>query len=70
MRGAALDVFSEEPLPPAHPFFGMDNVLLSPHCSDNTRDWLDQAMLFFYRNLERFSRSEPLENVVDKKSGY
>ncbi len=70
VRGAALDVFSEEPLPPGHPFFGMSNVLLSPHCSDNTRDWLDQAMLFFYRNLERFSRGEPLENVVDKKSGY
>ena len=48
----------------------MENVLLSPHCSDNTQDWLEQAMLFFYRNLDRFQKGEPLENVVDKRAGY
>ena len=70
IRGAALDVFTVEPLPEGHPFYKMENVLLSPHCSDNTQDWLDQAMLFFYQNLERFHKGEPLLNVVDKRRGY
>ncbi len=70
IRGAGLDVFTTEPLPAGHPFYSMENVLLSPHCSDNTQDWLEQAMLFFYKNLERFKNGESLENVVDKRSGY
>jgi phosphoglycerate dehydrogenase-like enzyme len=70
IRGAGLDVFTVEPLPEGHPFYSMDNVLLSPHCADNTQDWLEQAMLFFYRNLDRFQKGEPLENVVDKRAGY
>jgi len=70
IRGAGLDVFTVEPLPAGHPFYSMENVLLSPHCSDNTQDWLEQAMLFFYKNLDRFNKGEPLENVVDKRSGY
>ena len=70
IRGAGLDVFTVEPLPAGHPFYSMKNVLLSPHCSDNTQDWLEQAMLFFYRNLDRFQKGEPLENVVDKRAGY
>src|SRR5207248_7850932 len=36
IRGAALDVFETEPLPPEHPFFRLDNVLLSPHSADHT----------------------------------
>jgi phosphoglycerate dehydrogenase-like enzyme len=70
IRGAALDVFEVEPLPPESPLWKMQNVLLSPHCSDNTEDWLEQAMLFFYANLERFRQGEPLANLVDKRRGY
>ena len=29
--GAALDVFSEQPLPPDHPYFGFPNVVITPH---------------------------------------
>ena len=42
IAGAALDVFSREPLPPDHPFWSMHNVLISPHlggmCQDSARD--------------------------------
>jgi D-3-phosphoglycerate dehydrogenase len=31
LAGAALDVFTEEPLPPSHPFRQLDNVVLTPH---------------------------------------
>ncbi len=70
IRGAALDVFSTEPLPPDHPLWTLDNVLISPHTADRTADSHDRAMRFFLRNLERFRRGEPLENVVDKARGY
>jgi phosphoglycerate dehydrogenase-like enzyme len=70
IRGAALDVFAQEPLPPGHPFYRLDNVLLSPHCADHTRTWLDAAMRVFLDNVERFRAGEPLANVVDKRLGY
>ena len=70
IRGAALDVFDQEPLPQGHPFYSLQNVLLSPHCADHTPDWLDNAMRFFLAQLERFRRGETLLNVVDKASGY
>lgn len=70
IRGAALDVFETEPLPAGHPFYGMDNVLLSPHCADRTATWLDEAMRLFLDNLARYRVGEPLRNVVDKQRGY
>jgi phosphoglycerate dehydrogenase-like enzyme len=70
IKGAALDVFDEEPLPPDHPFWGLPNVLLSPHCADHVPGWVEEAMRVFLDNLERFRRGEPLRNVVDKARGY
>lgn len=70
IRGAALDVFDQEPLPQGHPLYSLENVLLSPHCADHTPDWLDNAMRFFLAQLERFRHGETLLNIVDKTSGY
>ncbi|MFY9791057.1 MAG: D-2-hydroxyacid dehydrogenase [Candidatus Sulfotelmatobacter sp.] len=70
IKGAALDVFEHEPLPPGHPLFKMENVLLSPHCADHTADWQDQAMLFFLKQYARFEKGEPLNNIVNKRLGY
>jgi phosphoglycerate dehydrogenase-like enzyme len=70
IKGAALDVFDTEPLPDGHPFYSLENLLLSPHCADHTVDWTEQAMRFFLAQFERFASGKPLENVVDKKRGY
>lgn len=72
LHGAALDVFEAEPLDPHHPFWEMENVLISPHCTDRTRDpdWLDLTMQCFVDNFRRYVQGEPLLNVVDKKAGY
>jgi len=70
IKGAALVVFEHEPLPAGSPLYKMENVLVSPHCADNTPDWLDNAMKFFIAQFERFQKDEPLQNIVDKKLGY
>jgi len=72
IAGAALDVFETEPLKPDHPFWDMENVLISPHCTDRTRDpdWLDLSMQCFIDNFHRYVKGEELVNVVDKKAGY
>jgi len=70
IRGAVLDVFDTEPLPEGHPFYRLDNVLVSPHTADHTADWLERAMQLFLDNFERFRKGQPLINLVDKKLGY
>ncbi|PTL76070.1 D-2-hydroxyacid dehydrogenase [Vitiosangium sp. GDMCC 1.1324] len=70
LGGAALDVFETEPLPAGHAFWRLENVLLSPHCADQTPTWRDDAMALFLRNLDRFEKGEPLVNIVDKEAGY
>lgn len=70
IRGAALDVFDKEPLPPEHPFWTLPNVLLSPHTADHIEGWLDDATHFFLQNFDRFIKGEPLHNIVDKQAGY
>ncbi|MEW5852902.1 MAG: D-2-hydroxyacid dehydrogenase [Myxococcota bacterium] len=70
IRGAALDVFEVEPLPAGHRFYALENVLLSPHCADQTATWLQESMALFLENLERFQAGQPLRNVVDKALGY
>ena len=70
IKGAALDVFDTEPLPAGHPFYQLENVLLSPHCADHTADWTEQAMRFFLAQFERFQTGQPLENIVKKGQGY
>lgn len=70
IRGAALDVFDQEPLPQDHPFYALENVLLSPHCADHTVDWVRDAMQLFVAQLERYRHQQPLLNIVDKRLGY
>lgn len=70
IQGAALDVFETEPLPPGHPFYSLDNVLLSPHTADQTSDWKERSMRLLLENFHRYRSGEPLLNVVNKKLGY
>jgi phosphoglycerate dehydrogenase-like enzyme len=70
IRGAGLDVFEQEPIPAGDPIYQLENVLVSPHCADHTKDWLDRAMRFFLEHYERFAAGKPLENIVEKRLGY
>jgi len=70
IRGAALDVFEVEPLPADSPLWTMDNVLISFHTADHTKDWIDDAVSLFIEEFRRWRNGEPLKNVVNKRAGY
>lgn len=72
LAGAALDVFEREPLAPGHPFWAMENVLVSPHSTDRSREphWTDLGMRAFLHNFRRYRLGQPLRHVVDKAAGY
>ncbi len=68
IAGAVLDVFSEEPLPAEHPFWGMPNVVVTPHISGPS-DPAELAPLF-NENLRRFLDGRALRGRVDIRRGY
>ena len=70
VAGAALDVFEIEPLPKNSPFWALENVILSPHCSSVYADWQEASFRFFLNNLGRWMRGEELMNTVDPRRGY
>ena len=70
IAGAALDVFTEEPLRPASPYWTLPNVIVTPHTSGAMADYWTPLVDLFSTNLRRLERGVPLLNVVDKVAGY
>ncbi|MBI5878148.1 MAG: D-2-hydroxyacid dehydrogenase [Chloroflexi bacterium] len=70
IAGAYLDAFADEPLPPAHPFWALDNVLLVPHDSHSSPHITDRMVALFCDNLRRYVGGEPLLHVCDRTRGY
>ena len=70
IAGAALDVFEEEPLPPASPLWALPNVIITPHIAGEPADYARRVADVFVDNAVRFRRGEPLRNVVDFERGY
>jgi phosphoglycerate dehydrogenase-like enzyme len=68
--GAALDAFRDEPLPQSSAYWELPNVILTPHTAWSSARVLDRSIDLFCDNLVRFSRGEPLRNVVDPAAGY
>ena len=66
--GAVLDVFDEEPLPPAHPLWTLPNVVITPHISGPSTP--DEIAPIFNDNLARFLAGRRLRHLVDPRRGY
>ncbi|MGV3488749.1 MAG: D-2-hydroxyacid dehydrogenase, partial [Tuberibacillus sp.] len=68
---AVLDVFEEEPLPKDHPFWGMENVTITPHFSSITSQYQPRSIEIFEQNLLRFKENrKDLINLIDPDRGY
>lgn len=70
IAGAGLDVFPKEPPPPEHPIFDCPNVVMSAHTSGWSPDRQVRLIDLFAENVSRYTRGQPLINVVDKRRGY
>ncbi len=68
IAGAILDVFDTEPLPAAHPFWRMPNVVVTPHIAGPSTP--DEIAPVFNDNLARYLSGRPLRHVVDRSRGY
>lgn len=60
IAGAALDVFSREPLPLDHPFYQLDNLIMTPHVAGATFDVITHQSEMVYTEIQRWLRGEPL----------
>lgn len=68
LAGAVLDVFATEPLPADHPFWRMDNVVITPHVAGPSVP--EEITPVFNDNLARYLAGRPLRHVVDRARGY
>jgi glyoxylate/hydroxypyruvate reductase A len=68
LSGATLDVFPTEPLPATSPLWDHPRVTVTPHCAAASDPHALVANIL--RQIERHERGLPLENVVDRCTGY
>jgi phosphoglycerate dehydrogenase-like enzyme len=66
LAGAALDVFAVEPLPQDHPFWSMDNVIVTPHLGGFHDQYAEEALPTVVDNFRKFLAGDldNMQNVV------
>ena len=68
LGAATLDVFHEEPLPSASPFWRHPRITVTPHnAADSDPDAISDHIV---AQIKRYEAGLPLENVVDRGQGY
>ena len=70
VAGAAIDAFTEEPLPADSPFWEMPNVIVTPHSSAGSPQLWQRRADVAHDNIRRYLAGEPLRFVCDKSLGY
>ncbi|WP_204141513.1 glyoxylate/hydroxypyruvate reductase A [Halomicronema sp. CCY15110] len=68
LRGACLDVFRQEPLPPTHPFWAHPKIRVTPHSSSITNP--ESVAPQIVENYRRSQTGAPLLNQVSRSRGY
>lgn len=65
LKGAALDVFENEPLPELNPLWHHPRVLVTPHNSFVSENNTDRLFELVFSNLLAFQEGKPFQNIVD-----
>jgi glyoxylate/hydroxypyruvate reductase A len=68
LSAAALDVFQEEPLPPAHPFWRHKRIVVTPHVAAETNP--PTASPIIAAAIRDFEAGRPVTNLIDPARGY
>ena len=64
IAGAALDVFSQEPLPPDSPLWKTKNITIFPHLGGYSHGYEDRAMPTIAGNMDKFLAGD-LKNMIN-----
>jgi phosphoglycerate dehydrogenase-like enzyme len=64
LAGAALDVFATEPLPEDHPFWSMDNVIVTPHLGGFHDQYAKEALPTVVDNVRKFLAGD-IDNMAN-----
>lgn len=68
IKGTALDVFIEEPLPKNHPFWDDHRIIITPHHAAEV--FMSSAAKAFVENIRRVRSGQPLKGLVNQEVGY
>lgn len=68
IAAATLDVFQEEPLPSAHPFWNEPRITVTPHMAALTLR--DDSVRQIAEKIRALERGEPIAGLVDQLKGY
>jgi phosphoglycerate dehydrogenase-like enzyme len=70
IKGAALDVFYEEPLPASSLLWEAENLILTPHLSGKTQYFFDRSIAIFKDNHKAYINNNPMLFEIDFVKGY
>lgn len=70
LAGAALDVFTQEPLPAESPLWKTHNLIITPHVSGFSPRYKERAGEMFAENLNRYLHGEPVLNQYNPERYY
>ena len=70
LRGAVLDVTTQEPLPADHPFWTAEGIIVLPHIGGPHPQRDRFVARLFVENLGLFLEGKPLRSLVDRAAGY
>jgi glyoxylate/hydroxypyruvate reductase A len=68
IAGAVLDVFRTEPLPPDHPFWGHEEILITSHTASAIEAMVGTEIIA--NNIRKFMNGEKIADLVDLAKGY
>lgn len=68
VKGATLDVFRNEPLPPQHPFWQEPRILITPHISAMTLR--TESIEQIGGKMAALAKGLPIADIVDRTQGY
>jgi len=68
--GAGLDVTENEPLPENNQLWDLPNLLITSHSLGVGPGKYSKRASLIKRNIDKFSKNKPLENIVNRNLGY
>lgn len=71
LRGAVLDVFDAEPIPPGNRLWSTPNLIISPHTgTDDPNTYNPRSLDIFFENLRALQQGQTPPNLFDRERGY